>query len=127
MTTGTEIRWLPTHQHLYHYKAICRSVYDADTIRADIDLGFDTWVLNKSIRFRGINAPEVRGRNKVAGIRARDALRELILDEELILHVNRGRHRGKYGRYIAEVWCSKEGESVNNWLVRSGYAVKVNY
>ena len=125
--TKPEIRWLPTHQNLYHYKAICRSVYDADTIRADIDLGFDTWVLNKSIRLRGIDAPEVRGKNRIVGIEARDALRELISGEELILQVNRGSHRGKYGRYIAEVWCSKEGESVNNWLVKSGYAVRVNY
>ena len=70
---------------LYQYKAKVMSVYDGDTIRVDIDLGLKTWIKNESIRLGRINAPEVRGSEKVKGIKSRDYLRKLILKKKLLL------------------------------------------
>ena len=46
---------------MFEYKAIVISVYDADTITVDIDLGFHIWARSEKIRLFGIDAPEVRG------------------------------------------------------------------
>ena len=113
---------------MYKYNAKVISVYDGDSIRVNIDMGFSTWILNKPLRLKGINAPEVRGQDRAAGIAARDALRALILGEDIIIHVSkRATHKGKYGRYIADIWCADSRQSVNNWLVQSGYAVRAVY
>ena len=37
-------------EFLYHYEARLVSVYDGDTIRVDLSLGFNIWQLNKPIR-----------------------------------------------------------------------------
>ncbi len=57
---------------LYGYAAVVRSVYDADTIRVDIDLGCKVWISNEPIRLYGINAWEIRGDERDKGIAARD-------------------------------------------------------
>lgn len=52
----------------YIYHAVVRSIYDGDTLRVDIDCGFNIWQRNVSLRLKGINAPEVRGEQKAQGI-----------------------------------------------------------
>ncbi len=60
---------------LYVYKADVTEVYDADTITADIDLGFHTWRKDEKLRLYGIDAPEVRGKSRPQGLLSRDWLR----------------------------------------------------
>ena len=50
---------------LYLYKAHVTDVYDADTITVNVDLGFNTWIHDEKIRLARIDAPEVRGKEKV--------------------------------------------------------------
>lgn len=40
--------------------ATIRRVIDGDTIVVDLDLGWNTWRLNQSVRLLGCNTPEVR-------------------------------------------------------------------
>ncbi|MFQ5518767.1 MAG: thermonuclease family protein [Mariprofundus sp.] len=117
----------------FQYSAKIRSVYDGDTCRVDIDLGLGVWVKNESVRLYGINAPEVRGDEKVAGKISRDALREWILGKEVMLRTvaSSGRDKkGKYGRYLAEIWAQDESGvwyNVNERLVAEHYAVHKEY
>lgn len=113
---------------LYQYKAKVMSVYDGDTIRVDIDLGLKTWIKNESIRLNRIDAPEVRGGEKVKGLKSRDYLRKLILKKEVIIKTIKDK-KGKYGRYLGEIWIEKNGQwiNINDLLVTKGYAVYKEY
>lgn len=82
---------------LYCYRANVISVYDGDTVRADLDLGLKTWIKNENLRLARINTPELRGDEREAGLAARDFLRGKILDQEVVLETIRDR-KGKYGR-----------------------------
>lgn len=111
---------------MYEYKAKVVSVYDADTMRCDIDLGFGVWLHNQSIRWLGIDAWEVRGEEREDGLAARDRVRELIDGQEVILKTYKD-SKGKYGRWLAEVYTSStvllEWEnSINQQLINEGHA-----
>lgn len=108
----------------YVYKAKLRSVYDGDTMRVDLDLGCGVWLKNEPIRLFGINAPEIRGKEKVKGIKARDALRGLLEGHSITVKTIKDK-KGKYGRYLGIVFV--EGVNVNEWLVKQGFAVKKDY
>jgi micrococcal nuclease len=110
---------------MYEYNAKVISVYDADTMRVDIDLGFGVWLKNQVIRWLKIDAWEVRGEEHDKGILARDRVRELILGKEVILKTYKD-EKGKYGRWLAEVYnpeVALEWEnSYNQQLINEGHA-----
>ena len=114
---------------LYHYRAVVRKVYDGDTCTVDIDLGLGCWIHNESIRLHRINAPEVKGVERPAGLRSRDFLRSQIKGKEVILETVKDK-KGKYGRYLAEIWLKDESGNwlnVNDLLVQQGYAFYKDY
>lgn len=116
-------------EQLYNYRAKILSVYDGDTVRADIDLGFKTWITNEKLRLARINAPELRGDDRDAGLAARDFLASQILDKDIILETLKDK-QGKYGRYLAEIWVKNpEGEfiNMNDLLVQKGHAIYQKY
>ena len=53
---------------------------------------------------------------------------ELILDKEIIIGTFKDK-KGKYGRYLGEIWLPHEGEiiNVNDLLVKQGYAEYKEY
>lgn len=104
---------------LYNYKSKVISVYDGDTIRCDIDLGFSTTLSNQSIRLYGIDTPEVRGEEREKGLKVRDVLRELILGKDVIIQTIKDT-KGKYGRWLGRVYLGDM--CVNDFLIESGYA-----
>ena len=111
---------------MYEYRAKVISVYDADTMRCDIDLGFGVWLHNQSIRWLEIDAWEVRGEEREQGLAARDRVRELILGKEVILKTYKD-DKGKYGRWLAEVYFPETEElvwnnSINEQLIQEGHA-----
>lgn len=118
---------------LYTYKAEVTGVYDGDTITVDIDLGFHTWRRDEKLRLWGINAPELRGKNKKAGYASRDWLRGQILNQKVIIQTVATKHgkdkRGKYGRYLAIVFKQVDDECINlnQELIKKGYAVEHDY
>lgn len=116
-------------KYLYRYNAHVVSVYDGDTITVDIDLGLKTFIKKEKIRFNRINAPELRGKERKAGLKARDFLRELILDKDILLETIKDK-KGKYGRYLGEIWLENDKgrlKNVNDLLVQKGYAVYKKY
>jgi endonuclease YncB( thermonuclease family) len=114
---------------MYEYNAEIISVYDGDTVRAIIDLGFGVQLRGETgkgvkLRLSGLNTPEVRGEQKEAGLISRDRLRERILGKNVILKTFKDA-TGKYGRYIAEIHL--EDENINEWLITEGLAERREY
>ena len=117
---------------MYTYGIKLIRVVDGDTIRADIDLGFDMWIKNVSIRFAGINAPETRTRDlaeKARGIEAKKEV-EFILKtaKEIKIIVSK---LGKYGRPIAQIivpgYNKRKNFNLNDYLVENGFAIYKEY
>lgn len=108
----------------YTYRAELIRVIDGDTIVANLDLGFSVWV-KQYLRLYGINAPEVVGEQKAAGIAAKEALKyrlgegQVFMPPTLIVETFKDRQE-KYGRYLARIWA--DGQDVNAWLVAQGHA-----
>lgn len=109
---------------LYTYKARIIEVYDGDTVTADIDLGFHTWIHGEKLRLFRINAPEVRGPERPQGLISRDWLRNKLLDREVLIKTIKDK-KGKYGRYLVEIYL--DGLNINDQLVANGLAEYKNY
>ena len=124
----------PSSDFLYHYKANIVSVYDGDTVTADIDLGMEVWIKGAKLRLYGIDAPEVRGPEKTQGIRSRDVLASMLADREVVVQTIEDK-KGKYGRWLAVLWVKGKGQwcpvdnwcSANDYLVSTGFAVAETY
>ena len=115
----------------YIYKAKVISVYDGDTLRVNVDLGFG--IENKgntgkgmTLRLFGINAPEMRGKEKEQGKISRDWLRKKILGEEIIIETIKDK-TGKYGRYLANIYLKNSDIKINDLMVKEGLAVYKEY
>lgn len=111
---------------MYQYKATVVSVTDGDTIRLDIDLGFNMVIHNTPIRLAGINAPET---NTPEGRVAKTYLKELLPPgTELTLHSIKDKTE-KYGRILGiltynnpETTTPTPNDTINNTLIEKGYA-----
>jgi micrococcal nuclease len=125
---GKKLNLISKDAELFHYTAQVLSVYDGDTCRVDIDLGLGIWIRNEKLRLVRINAPEMTGPDKARGVASRDFLRELIDGREVIIETVKDQ-RGKYGRYLAEIWIGQAGVwlNVNDALVAAGHAVYQEY
>ena len=112
----------------YTYKAKVLSVYDGDTIRVELDLGFGLkWVgdgRGVQIRLFGINAPEVRGNSRNLGVSSRDWLKYKIEGQNIVLKTIKDSTE-KYGRYLGIVYL--DSENINESLVANGFAEKKDY
>lgn len=109
---------------MYTYKAHITQVYDGDTVTVDIDLGLNVWIRNEKVRLYGINAPELRGKERPQGLPSRDHLRELILDKDVIIETIKDK-KGKYGRYLGIIMLGKV--NINEKMVEDGFAKHAKY
>jgi len=112
---------------MYTYNAKLIEVTDGDTIKAIIDLGFNT-LTNRTIRFYGIDAYESRTKDmeeKVKGLAAKERVKELLnsVDGEFIL---KSEGLDKYGRSLGIIIINpKEGElNINQTLLNEGHAIE---
>jgi len=115
--------------YLYHYKASVLEIYDADTIRVEIDLGFGLkWRGSDGrgvqIRLFGLDAPEMKGPEREKGIISRDYLRNLILGKEVTLKTVKDSSE-KWGRYLGVILL--DSLNVNEHLITEGLARRVDY
>jgi micrococcal nuclease len=106
---------------MYEYKALVKAVYDGDTVTVDIDLGLCSWLHDQKLRLYGINAPELRGPERPAGLVARDWLRERILNKEVTIKTYKDQTE-KYGRWLADIWLEGEHLSINDQLLNENLA-----
>jgi len=111
---------------MYEYKAVVTKVYDGDTITVDIELGFGIYFNKQTLRLAYIDTPEVRGEERPEGLISRDRVRELVLGKEIIIKTYKDK-KGKYGRWIAEVFYDGNEISLNEQLINEGLAEKVIY
>ena len=111
------------------YDAKVVKIYDADTFTCDIELGLDIVLKKQKIRLSDIDAPEMRGLEKLEGKLARDYIRNVIFNEQDSLVILDIFGKGKYGRWIANVWITSDTGMVcvNKMLVQNNYAVEKKY
>ena len=104
------------------YPATVTSVYDGDTLRADVRV-WPGATLDTGVRIRGIDTPELRGKceaEKELARQAREIARQWVKDAGRVV-VLRNVKRGKYaGRVVADVVSSDE--SLADVLLRNGVA-----
>lgn len=109
---------------LYTYAARVVQVYDGDTIKADVDLGFGVTLRKETFRLYGVDAPEMRGADRPQGILARDWLRARVLGREVTLKTIKDR-KGKYGRWLAII-CDANGDVIED-MVAAGLVARKDY
>lgn len=105
----------------YVYSGIVTKVYDGDTITVDFDLGFYVSLREQTVRLAEVDAPEIKGREKLAGQAARDWLRRRILGKEVVIETIKDK-KGTYGRWLAKVWIGNT--CINDELIEKGIATK---
>lgn len=109
---------------LYTYKATIVRVIDGDTVVANIDLGFRTWLHDERLRLYGIDAPE-RGSEQFDA--ATKALQDRIEGQTVYICTVKAKRSdneatGSFGRYLVTAY--KGDENVNEWMIRAGLAEK---
>jgi micrococcal nuclease len=110
---------------LYHYAAVVVKVVDGDTVKLNIDLGMKMWLRNENVRLAGINAPEIRGEEREAGLKSKAHLEGLLpVGARVFIHTRKDK-KGKYGRYIAQI--NYETYDINKRMVMDEHAVEKEY
>lgn len=114
------------NDELFTYNAMVCSVYDGDTCRADVDLGFGVWAINTKIRLLGINAPELRSKDPKEKARAKAArafLLSKVLGKRVII---KSKGKGKYGRWLCMIYYANHEQgmwvNINQELVKEKHA-----
>jgi len=107
---------------LYFYNGTVVSIYDGDTIRADVDLGFSMSIKNMKLRLSGIDTPELRGDERPQGLLAKQFVVDRIPVGSKIQIMTEKDRTGKYGRYLATIFYDG-GKNLNEELVETGHAV----
>ena len=116
----------PMQKNYYLYKATVTRVVDGDTVDLEIDLGMSVFVKQR-VRLARINTPETYGVKKnseeyKAGIKAKRRLEELLEGKEIALETVKDK-KGKYGRYLGELYVlEKDWTNINSLLIHEGHA-----
>ena len=102
-----------------------KSVVDGDTIDVLIDLGFDI-LFESRVRLAGIDTPESRTTDKaekVLGLEAKEYLKKQLKDaKSVVIRTEKMDSSEKYGLILGWVYVNGESDSVNNKMIKDGYA-----
>ena len=105
---------------LYWYRCELIRCIDGDTVECWVDFGFNhRWKMQ--VRLFGINAPEVVGAQKTAGLAAKAHLEQLLSGPNLTLHSIKDQADKYGGRYLGEFW--RDGVNLNQQMITDGHAV----
>jgi len=112
---------------LYQYKGKVTRVVDADTVDAELDLGFGI-KMNQRFRIADYDAPETwRPRNELEaehGGRATKRAAELLLNKDLLFRSSK--IPGIYGRYGATIWL-EDGSDFAKVMISEGFEKNEEY
>lgn len=111
---------------MYKYSAIINRIIDGDSIILDIDLGFNTWLNNQSIRLHGIDTPETRTRDlveKQQGLLAKNRVLELLSPGDTVTIKTILDKHEKFGRILGQIELSN-GINLNRLLIEERLAVE---
>ena len=115
------------------YKATVLRWLDGDTVELRIDLGMRVHTESK-FRLARLNAPEVKmyrgvtAEEKAKGLELTAMVREKVPEGiDVIVTVTK---KGKYGRYIIELWHDDDEDgffNLNDWLLNEGLVKEADY
>ena len=120
----------PSRKSCYNFRVTeINRVVDGDTIDVTIDLGFDLYKKER-VRVAGIDTPEKRTRNleeKALGIDATNWLKAKLAeaitgDDELTIRTELSGGIGKYGRLLGWLYIGDGDVSLNEEMIKLGYA-----
>ena len=103
------------------FDVIVTDVYDGDTFTGNIHLFDKLWIIGEKFRMYGINTPELTGTTKAEGLKSKNRLSKLILNETVQVKIP-SKVREKYGRVLAEVY--HEDIKVNDLLLKENLALQ---
>lgn len=110
---------------MYQYKCKIVEIIDGDTVKVNIDVGFNIWMNNLVIRMLGIDSPESRTQDPIEksfGLLSKKRLEEILpVNSAQIIKTTVD---DKYGRILGDFIV--DNESVSASLVRDAYAVPYN-
>ena len=114
---------------MYTYEITIKDIIDGDTVKVDIDLGFDMWLKDENVRLYGIDAPESRTSDpeeKIFGLMTKHEVERLLpigTKHTLVCQ----EYKGKFGRVIGTIIVEgKKPFSLNDYLVDNRLAVVYN-
>ena len=118
MTTKT------TKFSLNGYKtfAKCVHAYDGDTIHVVFKMPNSNDCYKWVVRMMGIDTPEIKTKNtyeKQLAVKARDFLRDLILDKIVVIECL---DFDKYGRLLGNLYIEGNEMSISNMMIEKGFA-----
>ena len=120
----------PSRKSCYNFRVTkINKVVDGDTIDVTIDLGFDLYKKER-VRVAGIDTPEKRTRDleeKALGIDATNWLKAKLAeaitgDDELTIRTELSGGIGKYGRLLGWLYIGDGDVSLNEEMIKQGYA-----
>lgn len=109
---------------MYEYRAKVNRIIDGDSIVLDIDLGFDTWINNQSIRLFGIDTPECRTRDldeKARGLLAKTRVEGLLPVGDIVYIKTIKDKNEKFGRILGEI-INNDDININALLLEESLA-----
>ena len=101
---------------------IFKSCYDGDTCKFDIPDVPPVFGKNLSIRIRGIDTPEIRGKcenEKVLAKKAKEFI-NFLMNKATTIEI-KNVERGKYFRVVADVYV--DGKSIAEYMIQNNYAL----
>ena len=109
---------------MHEYRAKVAKIIDGDTIRCDIDLGFDLFLSNQTIRLYGIDTPESRTKDpeeKFYGNLSKAFLNDYCPKGSHITLKTHLDKKGKFGRILGEIIVNKV--NLNEQMIEENLAV----
>jgi len=107
--------------NLFYYRGYAKpeEVYDGDTFRVELDLGFKL-KYTTSVRLFGVNTAEMKDKSDIAKL-AKAKLQEFIRSNNGKLII-KSHGLDKYGRFLGEVWGDEKQPTINKQLITEGLA-----
>ena len=110
---------------MHEYKARITKIVDGDTIKCDIDLGFDIVMANQTIRLYGVDTPESRTSDKEEkyyGNISKQFLKDYCPKGTWIILRTHLDKKGKFGRILGELIVNDT--NLNKALIEENLAVE---
>ena len=110
---------------MHEYKSKVTKIVDGDTIKCDIDLGFDIVLSNQTIRLYGIDTPESRTKDleeKFYGNISKQFLNDYCPKGSYITLRTHLDKKGKFGRILGELIVNKV--NLNEQMIEENLAVE---
>lgn len=120
---------------MYRYEAEVVNVFDGDTVRLKIKLGFgleDHGPTGKGRSFGlwGVDTPEIRGSSYHLGIAARDYVRSILTKGKKVIIQSMSSPEEFVHPYLVIIYIKEESGNLfnlNDSLINLGHAIKSEY